>query len=408
MPARWTIFCAMIDNFGDIGVCWRLACQLRQEHGIDVDLWVDDWASAGRFISAQQPALTWLAEADMLVLSGVTVLRWHKPWADDRDSEQRIAASDCVIEAFGCELPEPVKLALAGRQTPLVWINLEYLSAENWVPGCHGLPSPQHYSPLLKKFFFFPGFRPDTGGLLRETGLLEQHTSWQQEPVQSRQQLLATVLAGAPIDARDAQYSLVVSLFSYETPSVASWLQALSEGPDDVLCLVPVGRSLGQVASWLAPDVATSALQPGFIQRRDRLTVCVLPFMPQKTYDQLLSLCDFNLVRGEDSFVRAQWAARPFMWHIYPQHDGVHITKLQAFADCYLEGLDPAIAERWLRFAKGWNLGEDCREMWHYLRPQLPGLRLHTREWQKKLAVMPDLATNLVNFETLTKLSVSP
>ena len=42
MGVRWDIFCRVIDNFGDIGVSWRLARQLVAEHNLDVRLWVDD------------------------------------------------------------------------------------------------------------------------------------------------------------------------------------------------------------------------------------------------------------------------------------------------------------------------------------------------------------------------------
>ncbi|MBY0444112.1 MAG: elongation factor P maturation arginine rhamnosyltransferase EarP, partial [Burkholderiales bacterium] len=38
---RWDIFCRVIDNYGDIGVCWRLARQLSFEHGFAVRLMVD-------------------------------------------------------------------------------------------------------------------------------------------------------------------------------------------------------------------------------------------------------------------------------------------------------------------------------------------------------------------------------
>ena len=409
MPARWTVFCAMIDNYGDIGVCWRLARQLTQEHGLAVDLWVDDWAAAGRFLSAQQDGLIWAVNADQVIVAGVCVWRWHRPWPDAAALDQHIAASDCLVEAFGCELPAPVKQALSQRQHPLVWINLEYLSAEDWVSGCHGLPSPQSGSTHVKKYFFFPGFVAATGGLLRERGLLQRHARWQDQLMRGHQDWptpLATLMAQHAINPAD--YDLRVSVFSYESAASGSWLNAMAEGPDTVLCLVPEGRSLQPVAGFLAADTAVDYLQPGKLVRRARLTLLVLPFMSQDNYDHLLSCCDLNLVRGEDSFVRAQWAGKPFVWHIYPQDDGVHLSKLQAFADLYLQGVNTAAREAWLRFALGWNQGEDCRELWHYLRPQLPDLLLHSREWQKKLAVMPDLATNLVNFETFTKLSVSP
>ena len=47
----------------------------------------------------------------------------------------------------------------------------------------------------------------------------------------------------------------------------------------------------------------------------------------------MLWACDLNLVRGEDSLVRALWAGQALVWHIYPQHDNAHHAKLQAFLD---------------------------------------------------------------------------
>lgn len=390
---RWTLFCAVVDNFGDMGVCWRLARQLVDEHGIEVDLWVDDWPAMGRFLTAQDAGVIWPASGDSAAARGVTVLHWRKPWPDSKPLSQRIADSDRIIEAFGCELPDPVKRAMARRETPLLWFNLEYLSAEPWVRGCHGLPSPQNLSPMLRKYFFFPGFESDTGGLLRETGLLEQHQRWQ---VAGRRHMLTSI----GLDAVAQQnFGLVVSVFSYETASLAGWLQALADGEESVLCLVPEGRSLSSVTHFLEQECTVEELAAGAVHRRGSLTIAVLPFRSQSEYDHLLSLCDFNVVRGEDSFVRAQWAGKPFMWHIYPQDDGVHIQKLTAFAGLYLAGLQPAVRDAWLSFALVWNLGEDCRDLWHYLRPQLPDLQTHARKWQQKLSDLPDLATNLVFFD---------
>ena len=47
----------------------------------------------------------------------------------------------------------------------------------------------------------------------------------------------------------------------------------------------------------------------------------------------MLWACDVNFVRGEDSLVRALWAGKPLVWHIYPQHDDAHDAKLEAFLD---------------------------------------------------------------------------
>ncbi len=403
MTARWTLFCAIIDNFGDIGVCWRLARQLKQEHALDLELWVDDWQALSVFLKAQLPELhdqDACLDRDTLLADGVLVRRWHNPWQGAAALDDHIANSDVIIEAFGCELPASVKLALGKVQKPVLWLNLEYLSAEHWIKECHGLSSPQPVSKQVKKHFFFPGFEQGTGGLLREADVLENHMQWQQQQAELRQQRLQTTGLGAKNQADH----LLVSLFSYDTPALSGWLDALAEQTQPVICFVPEGKSLIAVSRHFArPELVA-----GDVVSVGALSVTVLPFRSQHDYDELLSLCDFNMVRGEDSFVRAQWAAQPFIWHIYPQDDGVHMLKLQAFEHLYLDGLDTDAAKAWRAFSNGWNQGEDCRELWHYLRPQLSGLQLHGRKWQKKLAVMPDLATDLVNFETLFKLSAHP
>lgn len=379
---RWTVFCAMVDNFGDIGVCWRLSRQLVHEHGIAVELWVDDWPALQRFIAAQPP------EPD------ICLQHWCSPWTQTRSVTAAIADSDVVIEAFGCELPVEVKAAMASSAQPPRWINLEYLSAEDWVAGCHGLPSPQNLSPAIRKFFFFPGFDVGTGGLLREASVLDRHMQWQQHQTAERQrwwQMLGVDSSALPLDV------LMVSIFSYENPALPGLLQALAAADEPVVCVIPEGRSLNSLHDSLA-GFQGQRLHAGDVLRLGSLTLVVTAFSSQDDYDHLLSLCDFNLVRGEDSFVRAQWAGKPMLWHIYPQHDGVHLGKLHAFMARYLEGLEPELRLRWELLAQRWNLGEDCRELWHYLRPQLPDLQQHARKWQKKLAEQPDLATNLVRF----------
>ena len=147
---RWDIFCRVIDNHGDLGVCWRLCADLAQR-GHTVRLWVDDAS-----------ALAWMAPQGC---TGVAVHVWPTSNNDYPD------CADVVIEAFGCELPEHVQSTIAAKQSPpVVWINLEYLSAEDFVERCHGLPSPVMSGPAkgCTKWFFYPGFTPATGGLLCE------------------------------------------------------------------------------------------------------------------------------------------------------------------------------------------------------------------------------------------------
>ena len=140
MPASWEIFCNVVDNYGDAGVTWRLARQLVAEHGQRVRLWIDDLAALVRLCPEAD------GDASSQWREGVEIRRWPVEW-------QPVEPADVVIEAFACRLPGAHVAAMAARRQRVLWLNLEYLSAEEWVGGCHGLPSLQPEG--LQKFFFF-------------------------------------------------------------------------------------------------------------------------------------------------------------------------------------------------------------------------------------------------------------
>ena len=291
----WDIACQVIDNFGDIGVCWRLATQLAA-CGQRVRLWVDD-----------PSALTWMAP---MGAAGVEVLPWtgHPPPAPP---------ADVLIEAFGCELPPALLQQLAqARSAPApVWINLEYLSAEAYVERCHRLPSPVLSGPAsgLTRHFFYPGFTGQTGGLLREDDLAERQQRF------DRPAWLARHLP-------DWQGERLNSLFCYEPAALAGLLEQLSQASEPTRLLVTSGRA----------SAAVRALSEFGQARHGALRISHLDALPQTGYDELLWACDLNFVRGEDSLVRAIWAGQPWVWQIYPQDDGAHYAKLLAL----LERLD--------------------------------------------------------------------
>lgn len=310
----------MVDNFGDIGVTWRLARQLVVEHSVDVRLWVDDLRAFERLC----PEID--IHAPRQWQQGVEVCHWPAEW-------QPVAAADVVIAAFACQLPSAYMEAMAEREKPPLWMNLDYLSAEDWVIGCHGLPSVKYKN--VQKYFFFPGFQKGTGGLLREHELLERRRQFQQSPEAQRE-----FLQGLGIDR--AQGAQLISLFAYENAGLASWLDTLASDSTLTHLLVPEGRILGDVERWLG----VSDLAAGALHVRAALTVQVLPFVRQDQYDHLLWSCDFNAVRGEDSFVRAQWAGRPLLWHIYQQDEDIHLDKLEAFLALYTKAFRQPPARR--------------------------------------------------------------
>lgn len=372
--AHWDIFCSVVDNYGDIGLSWRLARQLAQEHGLKVRLWVNELASfhALRPEIDTQRAQQWL--------EGVEVHLWPEPFPE-------VAPADVVIAAFGCRLPDNHLQAMAKRTPAPVWINLEYLSAEDWVAGCHGLPSPHPRLPLTQ-WFYFPGYTTDLGGLLREAGLLERVREFQSSPTSEAEFWLAL---GLPPRTEE---ELRVSLFGYENPAVMALLEQWAEGAHPTRCIVPAGRILEGVAHFFG----RCDVMPRQVLRRGSLTVHCLPMLPQDRYDQLLWACDWNFVRGEDSWVRAQWARRPMVWQAYPQQDGAHWPKIEAFLPRYLSGLPEDCARALERLWRAWNAGDALALAWPTVATWKTCLRAHAAYWAEKLAGQEDLASRLIRF----------
>lgn len=369
------LFCNVIDNFGDIGVAWRLARQLDHEKGWRMRLWVDDLKSFARI----EPGVD--ANAARQTVGRVEVVHWV-PGVAAPD-----AIADVVLEAFGCALPHHYQQAMAERQVAPVWINLEYLSAESWVEGCHALPSPHPRLPLTK-YFFFPGFGEKTGGVICEEGLTRQRERWQADAAGQA----AWWQARSVTPRRGAERW--ASLFCYENAAVTPWLQHLASSDTPWRVLVPASRVLADVARALGQE----KLAAGDSVRLGQLQVDVLPFTDQTGFDRLLWSCDVNIVRGEDSFMRAQWAARPFLWHIYPQDEDAHMVKLDAFLERYTASLDGATRDALVAAQHAFNRHRGLAEHWDAFIASTPMLTRHGWQWADRQLVGGDLATRLVHF----------
>ena len=371
---QWDIFCKVIDNFGDIGVCWRLAADLANR-AQRVRLWVDDGA-----------ALTWMAPGGN---GGVQVL----PWTESLDvSCLDSSPCDVLIEAFGCEVaPEFISACarIHGAKSqndalkPL-WINLEYLSAEPYVARNHGLKSLVNSGPASSwhKVFYYPGFTPDTGGLLREPDLMQRQAAFDRASWLKQQGI-------------DWQGEILISLFCYEPPALAQLLHNLSQNGiqgQPVRLLVTAGRATEAVKTVNALKTSYNNLNIGQKPNeygRKQLLFSYLPWLSQIDFDHLLWSSDINFVRGEDSMVRAIWAGKPFVWQIYPQHDGAHGPKLDAFLDMLTVSPD-------LRaFYKVWN---SVSNLALPLLTDLPAWQLSAKSGMDRLALQRDLTTGLIEY----------
>ncbi|WP_041193357.1 elongation factor P maturation arginine rhamnosyltransferase EarP [Candidatus Symbiobacter mobilis] len=343
---RWDVFCQVIDNWGDIGVSWRLATHLAQR-GQRVRLWIDE-----------PEALAWMAPQGP---DGVEVRRWTTP-IDMTD----LTPGDVLVEAFGCEIPEEFITEYVRHlgASPARWFNLEYLSAQNYAARCHGLPSPVSVGAGkgLVKRFCYPGFTAQTGGLLHEDDLLPKLERFDRAAWFDQQGI-----AWHPSQT-------VWSLFCYATAPVRSWLDALSQSGQRTLVLVTDGIAARLVREALAHGHGAS----------DSLHVYYLQRLSQQEFDHLLWSSDGNVVRGEDSLVRAIWAGKPMLWQAYPQEDGAHHAKLHAVLDAI--GAPPL-----MRAVHAW---------WNGSTPALPGIAWN--DWPAWLPTMRRARSTLLALDDLT------
>jgi len=389
VPQTFDIFCRVIDNYGDISVCWRLARRLAGRAGSGrVRLWVDNLAVFARIAPAVVPG------SAVQTLEGVEIRHWpdtspphavpprphpEPPAPPSCGPAALIEPADVVIEAFACTPPREYLRRMTARQ---IWINLEYLSAESWIESCHGLPSLQPGG--LRKFFFFPGFTAGTGGLLREPGLAARRDAWRAD-ADARQALLARLGIPAAWLRRLRAGARLVYAFCYPGAPLPALMRALSASERDTLVLLPEG-------AWPADMPRAIETPRGLAQAHTH------PFVDQDTFDRLLWSADLNIVRGEDSLVRAIWAGRPMIWQAYRQEDGAHLEKLEAWLARTPYGVEVRALMR------AWNTG-DGNGLENLLPPLLEGPRLaewreQARAWSSMLEGGMDLADRLARFCT--------
>jgi len=373
-PLLWDVFCRVIDNFGDIGICWRLCADLAA-CGHTVRLWVDD-ASALHWMAPGALEGNW---------PGVVVSAWEQSM--DTALLSTLPRAAVWVEAFGCEIATEF-IAYYAHSTRAngqfddkipTWINLEYLSAEGFVERSHGLPSPIMSGPARgwTKHFYYPGFTRRTGGLLREPDLLNRQQAFAQ--ADRREHWLASLGVAWP-GAR------LVSLFCYEPTALAELLQHLEADAAPTHLLVADGRAQHAVRAELAEREAGGA------PPLQNLQVHFLPRLNQRDFDHLLWSCDLNCVRGEDSLVRALWAGKPLIWHIYPQDDAAHVAKLEAF-------LDWLGADTTLRAAHhAWNSTSTTPDETALPLTDLKTWAETVQSARQRLLEMDDLTTQLVQF----------
>ncbi|WP_257012124.1 elongation factor P maturation arginine rhamnosyltransferase EarP [Snodgrassella alvi] len=381
MAEAW-VFVRVIDNYGDAGVGWRLSCLLAEYLLMHVRLWIDDTDALNKLLPAPEKQ------------ARITIEAWQ---GDAMMQQQLSAAADpvLVIETFGCELPPQVLERM--RQCRPLWLNWEYLTAEDWAVGLHAMSSLQPNG--LEKYFWFMGIDADSGGLLREPDYLAEREKFRQQP--QLQQAFRQEY-GLPLQ-HTGQLWLV---FAYTSGQWAQWMAMWQQADTPVTLWLAGGQVIESLraAKLIAPE---ELQQEGDICELGNVTLVRIPFVPQAAFDRLLWLADAAIVRGEDSFVRALWAGLPFFWHIYRQDDDVHLQKLHSF---------------WFKAMQGWPA--ELRQAFTVLSDDLNGagavsslkreqawqyLYAHWQSWVKSAAAWSEMLHGQDNaLEKLARFSHLP
>ena len=382
---KWDIFCCIVDNYGDIGVCWRLAKQLVYEHHLTVRLFIDLPEVAQKIIPNLNTSLSHQKVSGVEVRVLDIALFSKDGFVED--------VAEVVIEAFACGLPKQYTAVIQLSRQPTIWLNLEYLSAEKWVDDFHLIPSVNPTTGLIKHYFF-PGFNRVTGGLLREEDLIARRDTFQAN--HTLQLEFFQQLSGAIINPNDVK----VSLFCYPHAPLLNMLKVLSSGIDAIKIFIPDSIILSTISQFL--DVDKASLNAGNEYKKGCLSIYVVPFLSQDDYDKLLWCCDVNFIRGEDSWVRAIWAGKPFIWQPYFQQEESHINKLNAFLDDYCQDLLPTASTVLRRLNHAWvnatSSVDSLAYCWNDYIQQFQPYKVHAQKYTKQLAAQADLASRLVDF----------
>lgn len=354
LPRSVQIFCRIIDNFGDAGVTLRLARRFMQSR-VPAHLISDRLDVLAKLLPALDPTLP------TQTIDGLRVTDW------DAFAAAPETPADLTLETFGCRLPEHFEERMAATP-PKLTLNLDYLSAEDWVESCHkvwGL----HPALPIRKLWYFPGFTDRTGGVMREPDYEDRRLAFDREAF-----LLSL---GFEHPERPLLY-----FFLYPVNDTDAWAKALSLLPPVNVLLAP-----GEGTENLAREL--SRLPHGHDVR-------FAPFVAQTEFDRFLWAADGVVIRGEDSFVRAQLAGVPLFWATYPTEDKAHEIKFEAWAGRVNDLLQNDSVAEALAVNRAWLEGKAGPQALADWVRSLPTLRPAWAPWQASLMNRTELVDGIL------------
>ena len=314
------IFCEIIDNFGDIGVVYRISKELKkifQNVRIRIVLnRLEEFKAINKKVK----------DTDYQEIDGLICVTEKYV----KENMESFGVSDVFIEAFGCNVPEEyVKQA---KENSKLWINLEYLSGEKWIEDFH-LCESLIDSKTLKKIFFMPGFSEKSGGVIIDSGFLERMKFGKE----NRDEVFKKYFKD--FDLKD---KFIGTVFSYEK-NFENLLETLKNYEKETILLLMGEKTQKSFSEILKKNLTEDY---GNVVKYGKITMIYSDFFSQEEYEEIISASDFNFTRGEDSFVRGIILGKPFMWHIYLQEEKAHMDKIKAFTDRFKESIEVSEEEK--------------------------------------------------------------
>jgi uncharacterized repeat protein (TIGR03837 family) len=311
------ILCKVVDNYGDIGIAYRLARALSElSDPIRLRLVVDDLAAFAALDPAVDP------EADYQRVHDWEVFGWNGAGSEAARRAFLARRPRIVIESLACGRPDWLEAIIfdPSERASCLIVELEHLTAEGYAQEIHRMPSLTR-SAFVKKVMFLPGFAAGTGGLIMDGGFVRSRERAASDAGRAglRRELLASLEASAA--AEDACGRFWVCVFGYERDygRIVADLSTFAQSRP-ILVLAAAGKSSDCLLSAWSSAGESFPLVP-------------LPFLPQERWDEVLLACDFSIVRGEDSWARASLSGKPFLWQAYPQDGRYQMVKVDAFLE---------------------------------------------------------------------------
>ncbi|MCR4580454.1 MAG: elongation factor P maturation arginine rhamnosyltransferase EarP [Treponema sp.] len=352
-----TILCKVVDNFGDIGVCYRLARQLKKiEPSNHISLIVqglDSFHNINNKIDETK---------SFQVVDDLEVYDWNaNDFCFEKFSENDGEKLAIILECFQCGRPEWMEEILFEKklERTVHIIMIDYLTAEKYAEDFHCLKSLTR-SAKVQKVNFMPGFTSKTGGLIIDDG-------WEALP------------------ERNEHGPLLFFMYDNE------WLP-LANAIRDTGKSVLIGQGKGR-------DSFIDACSRSGLRDLE-----ILPFMNQNQWDLMMKSTSALFIRGEESLSRACLSGIPFVWQAYPQTEEYQLVKMEALLQAMKGFFDSEDFDFLYKLWMDFNLPSTERNEYNFenaCKVFLEGLEAFEygfRDFAVSLRKNGDLCSNLMTF----------